>query len=64
MADKQTPKEQQADGMLDKAKGRAKEAYGALTDDTSKRLEGQADQVKGEAKEETGQAREKIRKKI
>ena len=64
MADKQTPEEQQADGVLDKAKGRAKEAYGALADDTGKRLEGQVDQVKGEAKQEVGKAREKARKKI
>ena len=64
MADKKSPKGQQADGMKDKAKGKAKEAYGAATNDTSKRVEGQADQVKGEAKKKTGEAREETRKKV
>ncbi|MDX1530190.1 MAG: CsbD family protein [Rhodothermales bacterium] len=62
--DKKSPKEQQGEGMLDKAKGRAKEAAGALTNDNKKRLEGQADQAKGEAKQKVGKAREEARKKI
>jgi uncharacterized protein YjbJ (UPF0337 family) len=57
MAEK-TPKEQQAEGVKDKAKGKAKEAYGAAANDTEKRAEGQKDQVKGEAKKKVGKARD------
>jgi len=64
MADKKSPKAQQAEGMLDKAKGRAKEAAGAITDDNKKRAEGQLDQAKGEAKKKTGEVRENLREKI
>ena len=64
MADKQSPKGQQAEGMKDKAKGKAKEAQGAVTNDTSKRVEGQKDQMKGEAKKKTGEARDEARKKV
>ncbi len=55
------PEKQQAEGKLDKAKGRAKEAGGALTGDDSKKAEGQWDQTKGKVKEKAGEAREKIR---
>lgn len=64
MSTDKSPKEQQAEGMLDKAKGKAKEAAGAITDDNRKRAEGQLDQAKGEAKKETGEIREKARKNI
>jgi uncharacterized protein YjbJ (UPF0337 family) len=64
MADKKSPKEQQAEGLMDKAKGKAKEAAGAITDDNKKRAEGQLDQSKGEAKKKVGEARENARKKI
>jgi uncharacterized protein YjbJ (UPF0337 family) len=64
MADKKSPKEQQAEGMLDKAKGKAKEAAGAITDDNRKRAEGQLDQAKGESKKKTGEIREKARENI
>ena len=63
MADKKSPKEQKAEGMKDKAKGKAKEAYGAVANDTSKRAEGQKDQVKGEAKKKMGEARDDARKR-
>lgn len=64
MADRKSPKEQQAEGMMDKAKGKAKEAAGAITDDNRKRAEGQLEQSKGEAKKKVGDAREDARKKI
>jgi len=64
MATDKSPKAQQAEGMVDKAKGKAKEAAGAITDDNRKRAEGQLDQAKGEAKKETGEIREKARKNI
>ena len=39
MADKKSPKGQQAEGMMDKAKGKAKEAAGAITNDNKKRAD-------------------------
>ena len=53
--------------MSDKAKGKAKEAYGALTGDEAKKEEGRAQQSKANAEEEatqkekTGQAKEEAR---
>ncbi len=41
--------------MDDKAKGKAKEAYGALTDNEAKKEEGQAQQRKASAEEEATQ---------
>ena len=64
MADKKSPKGQQAEGMKDKAKGKAKEAQGAVTNDTSKRAEGQKDQMKGEAKKKMGETRDDVKKNI
>lgn len=55
-------KKQKAEGMKDKAKGKAKEAAGALTDDERKKAEGKADQAKGEAKEKAAETRKKIDK--
>jgi uncharacterized protein YjbJ (UPF0337 family) len=46
--------------MDDKAKGKAKEAYGAITGDEDKKAEGRAQQRKAEAEEE---ARQKARTK-
>ena len=40
---------------MDKAKGKAKEAAGAVTDNEDKKAEGQAQQSKGEAREEAAQ---------
>ena len=53
--------------MDDKAKGRAKEAFGALTGDEAKKEEGRAQQRKAEAQEQaaqqarTNQAKEEAR---
>jgi uncharacterized protein YjbJ (UPF0337 family) len=41
--------------MDDKVKGKAKEAYGAMTGDEEKKAEGRAQQRKGEAEEEATQ---------
>jgi uncharacterized protein YjbJ (UPF0337 family) len=41
--------------MEDKAKGRMKEAYGAITGDEDKKAEGRAQQRKGTAGEEAAQ---------
>ncbi len=45
---------------MDKAKGKAKEAYGAVSGDETKKAEGRAEQTKAEAAEEAKQ-REKTR---
>jgi uncharacterized protein YjbJ (UPF0337 family) len=42
------------EGAMDRAKGRMKEAGGALTGDKSKKREGRSDQRKGRAKEKKG----------
>ncbi len=54
-------KKNKTDGMVDKAKGKAKEAAGALGNDNSKRAEGQKDQLKGEGKKKFGEAKEKLK---
>jgi uncharacterized protein YjbJ (UPF0337 family) len=46
-------------GILDKIRGRAKQAAGDLTDDQSLRREGLAEERKGEAKEELDEAQKK-----
>lgn len=40
-----------SDGRIDEAKGRAKEALGALRDDDQQRAEGRAEQSKGALKQ-------------
>lgn len=51
---------QQAEGVAQNIGGRAKEAWGAVTNDTSDRVEGQADQLIGKAKEKIGQVRRDV----
>ena len=46
--------------MMDRAKGRLKEAAGSLTGDGSRKREGKAEQQKGRLKEKKGEAREKF----
>lgn len=56
------PKKNKADGTADDMKGRAKEAAGAVTNDSSTRTEGRKDQLKGKAKKKIGEVKEKMRK--
>ena len=49
------------EGTLDKAKGKAKEAAGAVTGDETKKSEGRSDQTKGTAKEKKGLLRKLFR---
>ena len=42
------------EGAMDRAKGRMKEAGGALTGDNKKKSEGRSDQRKGRVKEKKG----------
>ena len=46
------------EGALDKAKGKAKEAAGAVTGDKAQKSEGRLDQTKGTAKEKKGKVKD------
>jgi uncharacterized protein YjbJ (UPF0337 family) len=56
--DNKSSSRDRAEGAMDKTKGRAKEAAGAVTGDKSKKSEGRADQRKGEAKNKSGAAKD------
>jgi uncharacterized protein YjbJ (UPF0337 family) len=56
-----TPNEDRAEGMADRAKGRVKDAGGALTGDRELQGEGRADQAKGTLKEKKGLLRKLFR---
>ena len=45
-----------AEGKADNLKGKAKDAWGGLTGDTSKQVEGKFDQLKGNVKDRLGEA--------
>jgi uncharacterized protein YjbJ (UPF0337 family) len=47
-----------SEGVLDKAKGKAKEAAGAVSGDKAKKSEGRSDQTKGTAKEKKGKVKD------
>ena len=49
------------EGALDKAKGKAKEATGAVTGDEAKKSEGRSDQTKGTAKDKLGKAKDLLK---
>ena len=49
------------DGTIDKAKGRLKEAAGALTDDDELKNEGKVDQAIGKAKTAAGKVLDKAK---
>jgi uncharacterized protein YjbJ (UPF0337 family) len=46
------------EGALDKAKGKAKEAGGAITGDEAKKSEGRSDQTKGTLKDKKGKVKD------
>jgi uncharacterized protein YjbJ (UPF0337 family) len=52
------------DGKWDQARGRVKEAWGALTDDDLDRTEGKVDRLVGTIKEKTGEAVDTIEQKL
>jgi uncharacterized protein YjbJ (UPF0337 family) len=49
------------EGMMDKAKGRAKEAAGAVTGNKDKKAEGRADQDKGTFKDKKAAAKDLLK---
>lgn len=51
-------------GTVDKAKGRVKEAAGALTDDDSLRREGKIDQAAGKIKDKAAKAVDAVKDAI
>jgi uncharacterized protein YjbJ (UPF0337 family) len=46
------------EGAIDKVKGKAKEATGAVTGDEETKAEGRSDQTKGTAKDKLGKAKD------
>jgi len=54
-------REDKNEGAMDRAKGRVKEAGGALTGDKSKKREGRSDQRKGRAKEKKGDLKDLLK---
>jgi uncharacterized protein YjbJ (UPF0337 family) len=53
-----------ASGNVDKAKGRLKDAGGALTDDDSLRAEGKVDKASGSTKNAVSKAADKVKDTI
>jgi uncharacterized protein YjbJ (UPF0337 family) len=51
-------------GKIDKAKGRSKEAAGAVTGDRSLKNEGKVDRASGQAKDKVGKAADKVKKAV
>ena len=49
------------EGAMDKLKGRAKEAAGAVSGDEAKKAEGRSDQTKGTAKDKLGKAKDLLK---
>jgi uncharacterized protein YjbJ (UPF0337 family) len=49
------------EGGMKEGMGKAKEAWGDLTDDPGTEAEGQADQVEGNVQENWGEAKDKVR---
>jgi uncharacterized protein YjbJ (UPF0337 family) len=54
-------KEDRNEGAVDRAKGRAKEAGGALTGNKDKKAEGRADQRSAKAKEKKAAAKDLLK---
>lgn len=48
------------EGMTDEAKGKAKQAWGDLTDDQRAKAEGMADEAKGKAKQAWGDVKDAV----
>ena len=58
MGRKKSSRQDKNEGAIDKAKGRAKEAAGAVTGDETRKSEGRADQRSGTAKEKKGKLKD------
>jgi uncharacterized protein YjbJ (UPF0337 family) len=51
-------------GMADEAKGKAKQAWGDMTDDKETHAEGKRDEFKGEARQKMADVKDKAKDKI
>ena len=58
---RKSSKQNKGEGALDKAKGKAKEASGAVSGDEAKKSEGRSDQTKGTAKDKLGKAKDLLK---
>lgn len=56
-----TGKQDRNEGAMDKAKGRVKEAAGALSGDKDKKAEGRSDQRRGTMKEKKGHLKDLLK---
>ena len=56
-----TGQQDRNEGAMDKAKGRVKEAVGALSGDKDRKAEGRADQRRGTAKEKKGHLKDLLK---
>jgi uncharacterized protein YjbJ (UPF0337 family) len=56
--DRKSSGQNRTEGAMDKVKGRAKEAAGAVTGDKSKKSEGRSDQRKGTFREKKGKLKD------
>ncbi|MGB3633314.1 MAG: CsbD family protein [Rubrobacteraceae bacterium] len=61
MGEKKSSKQDKGEGALDKVKGRAKEAAGALSGDKKKKSEGRSDQRSGTMKEKKGHLKDLLK---
>jgi uncharacterized protein YjbJ (UPF0337 family) len=52
----------QVEGEFKQMKGKAKDAWGDLTDNTAKKVEGKTDKVAGKIQEKYGDAKESLRR--
>ena len=58
---RKSSRQDKGEGAMDKVKGRAKEAAGAVTGDKTKKSEGRSDQTKGKAKDLKGKAKDLLK---
>lgn len=52
------------EGKIDELKGRARQAAGAITGDTSAKVKGQGEEIVGKIKQKWASFRQKVRKKV
>jgi uncharacterized protein YjbJ (UPF0337 family) len=55
---RKSSRQDKGEGALDKAKGKAKEAAGAVTGDETQKSEGRSDQTKGTLKDKKGKVKD------
>jgi uncharacterized protein YjbJ (UPF0337 family) len=58
---RKSSRQDKGEGAIDKVKGKAKEATGAVTGDKAKKSEGRSDQTKGTAKDKLGKAKDLLK---